>query len=153
MVVPLSPPPRHLSSNLYNQFYQRYLGGGEGVRLGKRHSTKNIIHPKRTQGLGPTCLLGEQEDISSCPTGGHVFLFLCDKKACLLVEQEEHRRHVLLFNKKTIKHIFLLRERTCLVVAQEDMSSCGTRTSVFLFNEKTCRARPSGVCLSGFNLF
>ena len=29
-------------------------------------------------------------------------------------------------------------EKTCLLVEQEDMSSCRTRRRVFLFNKKTC---------------
>ena len=73
----------------------------------------------------------------------HVFLF--NKKACPLVQQEDMsscstRRHVFLLNRKTwllfqledMSSSFLLNRMTCLLVQQEDMSSCRTGRHVFL---------------------
>jgi len=55
-------------------------------------------------------LLVGQEDMTSCLTRRHVFLF--NKKTSVRVEQEE---------------------KTCLLVQQEDISSCSTKRHVFFF--------------------
>ena len=71
------------------------------------------------------CLLVEQEDMSSCWTRRHVFLF--NRKTWPLAQQEDmstcwrRRRHVLLLKKKTHP-----------LVQQEDMSSCSTSRHVLL---------------------
>ena len=38
----------------------------------------------------------------------------------------------------TREHVLLFNRKTCLPVEQEDTSSCGTRRHVFLLNENTC---------------
>ena len=73
-------------------------------------------------------MLSKQEDMSSCSTMRHVFLFNNNnnnnnndnnkKKTCLLAEQED------MSSRATRRHVFLLSKKTRLRVQQEDMSSC-----------------------------
>jgi len=73
-----------------------------------------------------------------------------DKKTCLLVQQEgmsssSTRRHVFLLNKKTRCLVeqedmsFLLDKNTCLLVEQENMPTCFTRRHVFLLDKRKRR--------------
>ena len=57
-----------------------------------------------------TCLRGEREDMLSCSTRRHIFLFNTRHDSCCA------RRHVFLLNKKT-----------CRLVEQEDMSPYSTK--------------------------
>jgi len=77
--------------------------------LSKRH----VLH---------TCLLVQQQDMSSCSTRRRAFLL--SKKTCPLVQQEDMPS-------------LLLNRKTCLLVKQEDMSVfLSNRRDVFLFNKK-----------------
>ena len=58
------------------------------------------------------------EDVSSC-AARHVFL--CHKKTCLLVSQED------MSSDDTRRHAFFCHKKTSCLVSQEDMSSCATR--------------------------
>ena len=61
----------------------------------------------------------------SCSARRHVFLLNENKqKQMSFVEQEDRR------------HAFLLNEKTCLLVEQEGMSSCGARRHVLLFSRR-----------------
>ena len=59
--------------------------------------------------------------------------FLFNKKTCLLVEQED------MSSCWTRRHVYLPNKKTCLLVGQEHMSSCRTRRHVFL-----CSKHPGG---------
>jgi len=90
-----------------------------------------------------TCLLVEQEGMSSCATRRHVFL--CHKETCLLVARED------MFSCCTRRHVFLLRRTACVLVAQDDMHSCETRRHVFSLHSKTCPIYyPLSRCIPSF---
>ena len=75
------------------------------------------------------CLLGEQEDISSCWARRHVCLW--SKRTCLHVEPEDAASHCIQ------KHVFPFNKKARLFAAPEDMSSCLAR-HVVLLNKLTC---------------
>ena len=107
-----------------------------------------------------TRLLAQQEDMSSCPT--RRLGVLLNKKACLVVDQEDRKtcplgaqeetsscwtgRHVLLLDKKT-GH--LVDKKDCLLVEQEvqheDTSSCPTRRHAFLRTGKEHMRHRGGI--------
>ena len=62
-------------------------------------------------------------------------VFLLNKTTCVLVEQDN------MSSCWARTHVFLLSKSTCLLVEQQDMSSCSTRRHVLLLNRKTCSTR------------
>jgi len=104
-----------------------------------------------------THLLVKQEDMSSCRTRGHVFLFI--KMICLPAKQEEMSscsagRLAFLLHKKNEQAGYRMQQETFLLVEQVGTSSyfsgnasCLIRGHVFLFDKRTCILLKMDTCL------
>ena len=109
------------------------IGGIQWVS-GLRCSPLNVAPPIYTINFAPTRGMSVTDCIPPhfwCQLPTVSPFFLSEKKTCLLVTQED------MSSCDTKRHVFLWHNNRCRLLTPEEMFSCDTRTNVFLRHKKT----------------